>query len=262
MSESVLLSIDDAVATVTLNRPDRLNALDLDLANALRDTMLTVERDSAVRVVVLRGAGKGFMAGGDVQLFHAQLGQNLDRQMLDMTLAMHDAVIAMHRMPKPVIASVHGPCAGAGFSIAMACDMVIAADNAVFTLAYSMIGASPDGSSSYFLPRLVGRHKAMELIMLSDRFDTAKAVELGLVNFTVAADQLESETAKLAGRLAKGPTLAYAKTKTLVNRSLQSGIADQLDAESQAIAASANTDDFKEGITAFAEKRNPEFKGR
>jgi 2-(1,2-epoxy-1,2-dihydrophenyl)acetyl-CoA isomerase len=164
-------------------------------------------------------------------------------------------------MPKPVIASVHGPCAGAGFSIAMACDMVIAADTAVFTLAYSMIGASPDGSSSYFLPRLVGRHKAMELIMLSDRFDTAKAVELGLVNFIVAADALESETAKLAGRLAKGPTLAYAKTKTLVNRSLQSGIADQLDAESQAIAASANTDDFKEGITAFAEKRKPEFKG-
>jgi 2-(1,2-epoxy-1,2-dihydrophenyl)acetyl-CoA isomerase len=262
MSDPVLLSIDGAIATVTLNRPDRLNALDISMATALRDVMLTVERDESVRVVVLSGAGKGFMAGGDVQLFHEQLGNNLDRQMLDMTLGMHDAVISMHRMPKPVIASVHGPCAGAGFSIAMACDMVMAADNAVFTLAYSMIGASPDGSSSYFLPRLVGRHKALELIMLSDRLDSAKAAELGLVNFVVPADELEAETAKLVGRLAQGPTQSYAKTKTLVNRSLQSGIADQLDAEAQMIAASSHTEDFAEGITAFAEKRKPDFKGR
>ena len=144
-------------------------------------------------------------------------------------------------MGKPVIASVHGPCAGGGFSLAMACDLVIAADNAMFTLAYSMIAASPDGSSTYFLPRLVGRHKALELIYLSDRFGSDKAADLGLVNFVVPEAELAAETEKLAARLAAGPTLAYAKAKTLVNRSLASGIADQLDAESQNIANSSLT---------------------
>jgi 2-(1,2-epoxy-1,2-dihydrophenyl)acetyl-CoA isomerase len=232
------------------------------MANALRDTMLTVERDPAVRAVVLRGAGKGFVAGGDVQLFQQQLGNDLDRMIIDMTHGLHDAAIAVHRMGKPVIASVHGPCAGGGFSLAMACDLVIAADNAMFTLAYSMIAASPDGSSTYFLPRLIGRHKALELIYLSDRFDSAKAAELGLVNFVVPEAELAAETDKLATRLAAGPTLAYAKAKALVNRSLASGIADQLDAESQNIAASSLTADFAEGVTAFVKRRKPKFEGR
>lgn len=261
MSDPVLLTIDGAVATVILNRPDRLNALNADLAVALRDAALTVEHDTAVRAVVLRGAGAGFMAGGDVRLFQENLDNNLHRMILDLTHDLHAAIVSLRRMPKPVIASVHGPCAGAGFSLAMACDMVIAADSAVFTMAYPLIGASPDGSSSFFLPRLVGLHKAMELAMLSDRFDAAAARELGLVNFVAPEADLEAETKKLAGRLAAGATQAHARAKALLNRSLQSSLEEQLDAEAQAISASARTKDFREGVTAFVEKRKPTFTG-
>lgn len=262
MSESVLLSRDGAIATVTLNRPDRLNALDAEMGYALRRVMLELERDAEIRCVVLKGAGAGFMAGGDVQLFHQRMGEGLKQVILDMTHGLHDAILAMRRMPKPVIASVHGACAGAGFSMAMACDLVICAENAVLTLAYSLIGASPDGSSTYSLPRLVGMHKAMELVLLSDRLSAQAAADLGLVNFVCAESAIESETEKLASRLAAGPTAAYGKAKALLNRSLDSGIADQLDAEAQAIADCAGSPDFAEGIAAFVAKRKPAFTGR
>jgi 2-(1,2-epoxy-1,2-dihydrophenyl)acetyl-CoA isomerase len=261
MTSPVLVDRDGAVATVTLNRPERLNAIDRDMGEGLRDTMLALERDGAVRAVVLKGAGDGFMAGGDVRVFHEHMGKDLDRVILDLTLTFHDAIVSMRRMPKPLIASVHGACAGAGFSTAMACDLVIAADTAFFTLAYSMLGASPDGSSTYFLPRLVGMHKAMELTLLSDRFDAATAAALGLVNFVVPQADLAAETDKLARRLASGPTRAYARAKALLNRSLDSGLADQLDAEAQGIAACSDTADFAEGVAAFLGKRKPSFKG-
>ena len=143
----------------------------------------------------------------------------------------------------------------------MACDLVIAAEDAVFTLAYSVIGASPDGSSTYSLPRLIGYHRAMELMLLSDRFGVERAQELGLVNFAVAKDELESETKKLTERLASGPTFAYGKAKALLGKSLERGIGDQLDAEAQHIMECSRTADFAEGITAFLEKRKPTFIG-
>ena len=179
----------------------------------------------------------------------------------DVTHDLHDGIMAIRRMPKPVVASVHGAAAGAGFSLAMACDLVIAAEDAVFTLAYSVIGASPDGSSTYSLPRLIGYHRAMELMLLSDRFGVERAQELGLVNFSVAEDELESETRKLSQRLASGPTFAYGKAKALLGKSLERGIGDQLDAESQHIMECSRTTDFAEGITAFLEKRKPTFIG-
>ena len=261
MTSPVLVERRGAIATVTLNRPERLNAIDRALGEALRETMLALELDGAVRAVVLRGAGAGFMAGGDLNVFHEHMGADLDRVILDITHAFHDAIVSMRRMAKPVIASVHGACAGAGFSTAMACDLVIAADTAFFTLAYSLIGASPDGSSTFFLPRLVGMHKAMELVLLADRFDAAKAAELGLVNMVVPESALEAETATLAERLAAGPTLAYGRAKALLNRSLGSDLADQLDAEAQSIAACSGTRDFAEGVAAFLEKRKPGFEG-
>ena len=152
MSETVKQEIIGSVSKITLNRPESLNAIDQVLASELRAEILSSEMNNDVRCVVLKGSGPAFMAGGDIRAFSERLDQGLDRYMLDLTHDLHDAIIAIRRMPKPVVASVHGAAAGAGFSLAMACDMVIAADNSTFTLAYSMLGVSPDGSSTYSLP--------------------------------------------------------------------------------------------------------------
>ena len=262
MPDTVLLDIDDSVATITLNRPDSLNAINHVLAKDLREAALEAEMNSQVRCLVVRGSGPAFMAGGDIRAFKERVGENLDRYMADVTHDLHDAIMAFRRMPKPVIASVHGAAAGAGFSLAMSCDMVIATEDAVFTLAYSVIGASPDGSSTYSLPRLIGYHRAMELMLLSDRFGVEKAQELGLINFVVPKDKLKVETDKLATRLSKGPTFAFGRAKALLGQSLERGIGDQLDAEAQNIMECSRTADFAEGIDAFLNKRKPTFVGR
>ncbi len=232
------------------------------MARALREVMMTIEYDSEARAVVLRGSGDGFMAGGDVSSFHAHLSRDIERYIVEITHELHAAVISLRRMPKPVVASVHGACAGAGFSIAMASDLVIAADNAAFTVAYARIGASPDGSSTFFLPRLVGFHRAMELIMLSDRYDAEFMQSIGLINWVVPIAELEAETENIASRLANGPTAAFARSKELIGRSLASSLESQLDAEAQSISASGTSQDFSEGVRAFLEKRRPNFVGR
>ena len=262
MADTVLLEIDGAVATMTLNRPESLNAIDHVLAKDLRETAREAEMNSKVRCLVVRGSGPAFMAGGDIRAFKERLSKNLDRYIIDVTHDLHDAIMAFRRMPKPVIASVHGAAAGAGFSLAMSCDMVIATEDAVFTLAYSVLGASPDGSSTYSLPRLVGYHRAMELMLLSDRFGVERAQELGLINFIVPKDELKAETKKLAERLSNGPTFAYGRAKALLGKSLERGIGDQLDAEAQNIMECSRTADFAEGVDAFLNKRKPTFIGR
>lgn len=261
MSKTVIQEISGSVSQITLNRPDSLNAIDHVLASELREEILSAEMNKEVRCVVLKGAGPAFMAGGDIRAFSERIGNGVDRYMLDLTHDLHDAIIAIRRMPKPVLASVHGAAAGAGFSIAMACDMIIAAENSTFTLAYSMLGVSPDGSSTHSLPRLIGYHQAMELVLLSDRFGTEKAKELGLINFVTAPENLESETMTLAERLGNGPTAAYGKAKSLLNKSLERGISDQLEAEAQGIMESSRTKDFVEGVDAFLNKRRPQFTG-
>ena len=174
---------------------------------------------------------------------------------------LHRAILALRQAPKPVLAAVHGAVAGAGVSVMAAADLAIAADDTKFTLAYSRIGASPDGGSTWFLPRLIGARRALELMLLADNFDAQTALQFGLVNRVVAAAALEAETARLAQRLADGPTLAYAATKALVNRSFESPLADQLDAEAAAFAQCAATRDFAAGVTAFVSKAKPEFNG-
>jgi 2-(1,2-epoxy-1,2-dihydrophenyl)acetyl-CoA isomerase len=262
MSETVKQEILGSVSTITLNRPDSLNAIDHSLASDLRSEVLSAEMNKSVRCVVLKGAGPAFMAGGDIRAFSERLNDGVDRYMLDLTHDLHDAIIAIRRMRKPVLASVHGAAAGAGFSLAMACDMVLAADNSTFTLAYSMLGVSPDGSSTHSLPRLVGYHRAMELVLLSERFGVEKAKEMGLINIITPADQLDTQTVALAERLAAGPTAAYGRAKVLLNKSLERGISDQLDAEAQGIMESSRTEDFKEGVDAFLNKRKPQFTGK
>jgi len=260
MSDPVLLERDGAVATLTLNRPEVLNALDLDMSRRLAEAASALEQDATVRCVVLRGAGRGFMAGGDVAGFHAA-GDAIPGVAGTLIDTYHQAVRAFARMPKPVIAALHGPVAGAGMSLALATDLAIAAEDMVMTLAYAAIGTSPDGGATHFLPRLVGRRKAMELALLSDRLDAATALSLGLVNRVVPAADLGAETAKLAARLAAGPTRAHAATRRLIAASFEASLDAQLEAERNAFVGCAGTADFREGVAAFVAKRRPDFRG-
>jgi 2-(1,2-epoxy-1,2-dihydrophenyl)acetyl-CoA isomerase len=260
MSQSILLSVEAGIATLAFNRPHVMNAMDADMMIELRAAAELVERDAAVRAVVLRGEGKAFIAGGDVSLFARRLA-DLPEIIVRWGREMHFAIQALHRMDKPVLASVHGAVAGAGFSILCAADLAVAADTARFSLAYTNIGASPDGGSSFFLPRLVGYKKAMELTLLPDQFDAKAAQQLGLVNWVVPEAQLVEETARLAQRLGKGPTRAFGEAKRLMNASLGRSMETQMEEELFAFSRCARTKDLAEGVTAFVEKRKPAFRG-
>lgn len=210
--------------------------------------------------MVVRGEGSAFLAGGDVGMFQRHLDE-LPGRSLALARELHFGILALARMPKPVIASVQGPIAGAGLSLMAACDLAIAADNARFTSAYARIGVSPDGGGTYFLTRLLGARKAMELIMLSETFDAPAALELGLVNRVVATDNLAGETMRLARRLVLGPTQAYAACKRLVALAGSNSLEAQLEAEAQSFSRLAATYDMREGVNAFVTKRPAEFRG-
>lgn len=260
MSQVVLVSVADGVATLTLNRPQVLNAMDGEMMQQLRPATEALEKNPAVRAVVIRGEGAAFMAGGDVSVFHQHIGE-LPELIVRWGTEMHIAFLALRRMGKPVLASVHGAVAGAGFSLMCAADLAIAAADTRFTLAYTNLGASPDGGSTHFLPRLVGYKKAMELIMLPDRFDAETARSLGLVNWVVPGAELAEQTAKIARRLADGPTGAFAEAKRLVNQSFSTSMEKQMEEELLAFSRCARGADLKEGVGAFVEKRKPAFKG-
>lgn len=260
MADPVLLEKDGAVAVITLNRPEVLNALSMEMATLLCDICWSVEADTSVRAVLVKGAGKGFQAGGDIASFHREI-DNIAEHAGRMIDTYHIAVSTLVRMPKPVVGQLHGAVAGAGMSLAMNLDLAMAAEGTMFTLAYANLGTSPDGGSTFFLPRLVGRRRAMEIALLSNRFDAAKALELGLINSVAPADSLGAEAIKLAQKLASGPTLAYARTKELIDQSFENDLSTQLEAERRNFVASTATADFKEGVMAFVEKRKPDFKG-
>jgi 2-(1,2-epoxy-1,2-dihydrophenyl)acetyl-CoA isomerase len=265
MSEpAVRTRTENGICVITLNRPAALNALDHNLTLGLRDAALAAEHNRAARCVIIRG-GDHFMAGGDLKWFFELIKDRSDAEKTalfqNLVHEVHGIIISIRRMPKPVIASVAGAAAGFGLSLMMACDLAIAADNAYFTLAYALVGASPDGGSTFALPRSVGIRKAMEIALLGERFDAAAAKGLGLVNYVVPAASLEAETMKLAARLAAGPTAVYGRTKTLLNNSLGSTLESQLQREAEAFAASAAEPDFAEGLRAFMEKRQAAFKG-
>jgi len=260
MTHSVKLAIAEGVATLSFDRPEVYNALDAEMMIEFRAAAELVQRDPAVRAVVLRGEGKAFAAGGDVSVFHRHIHE-LPDLIVRWGREMHFAILALRRMAKPVLASVHGACAGAGFSILCATDLAIATEDARFSLAYSNIGASPDGGSSHFLPRMVGYKKAMELTLLADLMDARTASGLGLVNWVVPADRLAAETQRIAQRLASGPTVAYGEAKRLLNQSFDRSLETQMEEELQAFARCAATHDLQEGVGAFVEKRKPQFKG-
>jgi len=252
-----------AVATVTLNRPEALNTLSWDMNQELAELSSRLELDDSVRCVVLQGAGEHFMAGGDIKGFSAGPSDAQSRKIgFERGIAQtHSIITRLRRMPKPVIASVQGAVAGFGVSLMCACDLVVAADNSYFTLAYCQIGTTPDGGATYALPRTVGTKLAMEIALLGDRFDAERALQLGLVNRVVPVAQRQDAAAALAARLAKGPTAVYGRTKRLINESHTHTLAEQLQAEQDSFVSSVLCADFAEGIAAFVDKRKPHFVG-
>lgn len=259
---NVLTEIDKGVATVTLNRPDVLNALSPDMARDLHHALVGVMEDEDARCVVLRGAGSGFMAGGDVAWFKRAL-PDLEAGRVDelnpIFEHVHGIVQTLRDIPAPVVGVLHGAVAGFGVSLAAACDLSIAAEDTRFTLAYCHIGTSPDGGATYILPRVVGFKKAMELALLGDYFSAGEALEWGLVNRVVPADELESAAGEWLRRLSAGPRFAYRRTKALLYASLDETFTRQIRAEEEAFKQCAQTADFSEGVTAFVEKRRPRF---
>jgi 2-(1,2-epoxy-1,2-dihydrophenyl)acetyl-CoA isomerase len=267
MGDVVTVTREGAVAIVTLNRPAVMNALSLDMADALGAAMETLAADTAVRAVLLNGAGDAFMAGGDILEMRRGLAQGLEHdarcaESERWAHAAHVAIRAIATMPKPVMTAVHGACAGFGVSLVLASDLAIAADGTKFTLAYNLIGTSPDGGSTWTLPRTIGLKHAAELMFTGDRFDAATAARLGLVNRVVPLERLQEEARGFAQRLAAGATQALARTKALLREGLARRFDDQLDAEARAFGASSATPDFAEGIDAFLNKRPPQFEGR
>ena len=265
VSDHITLDVKDNIGTITFNRPEARNALSEEMRQGLSDYTHQMEFDADIRCVVLRGAGGHFMAGGDIKEFKKrETMEPVERKAVIIRFIhdLHYAIYRMRKMPKPIICAVQGAAAGAGVSLVSACDMAIAAESAIFTLAYAKIGVSPDGSSTYFLPRTLGMKKAFEMMYLADRFDAQTAKDIGLVNTVVADDALDDAVDRLARRLANGPTYAYARGKALLNSSLHETLESQLELEGYAIGDCMMTEDHIEGITAFLEKREPVFKGR
>jgi 2-(1,2-epoxy-1,2-dihydrophenyl)acetyl-CoA isomerase len=231
------------------------------MITGLREHLGQIAADASVRAVLLSGAGKAFMAGGDVAGFHANLPE-MPRLIREMAGEFHKVIHDLRSLPKPVVAKVHGACAGGGLSVMLACDVAIAAEGAKFTLAYANIGTSPDGGSTHHIARIVGVRRAMELAFVTDPFDAKRAAELGLVNWVVPDAELDARANALAERLAQGPTVAFARTKALLNGTFERSMKEQLELEVEGFATCAATHDFAEGVTAFVEKRKPRFEGR
>ncbi|MCL6452895.1 MAG: enoyl-CoA hydratase/isomerase family protein [Alicyclobacillus sp.] len=260
MSDTVRVDIEAGVARITLNRPQVINAINQELGDALYEAFRAVDANPDVRAVVLTGAGRGFCSGQD-------LG---DRVAVDETLRLADSVrerynpliTKMQTLRVPLLAAVNGACAGAGMGLALACDLRVAAEDAKFTMAFSKIGLVPDSGTSYFLPRLVGYAKALELAWTGQVLTAAEAYQLGIVNRVVPADALQAETMALARRLADGPTLAYRLTKQAMAQNMTASLPAALEREAQLQDEAGRSQDFREGVRAFAEKRPPAFRGR
>jgi 2-(1,2-epoxy-1,2-dihydrophenyl)acetyl-CoA isomerase len=249
------------VATLTLNRPDAYNALNLPLGRELFSASIELDEDPDVRCVVITGAGRAFCAGGDVKDFVDNLPR-IGAHIKELTTYLHGAISRLARSDKPVIVAVNGVAAGGGFSLALSGDLVVAAESAKFTMAYSKIAASPDGSSSYFLPRLVGLRRAMELYFTNRVLTAREAVEWGMITRAVPDAELKGAVAALAAELAQGPSRSFGIAKRLLHQSTWESLETQMELEAQGIAACGHTEDFRAGVTAFAEKGTPTFRGR
>lgn len=264
MGPDLLEQVKDGVAVLTLNRPDRLNAMSRPMLDALLEALPRLAEDPEIGVVVLTGAGRGFCAGGDVKAMAEgnELGGQTMEEKAQALRSRMETSRWLHEMPKPTIAMMRGPAAGAGLSLAMACDMRIASDTIRLGTAFARVGYSGDFGGSYYLTQLVGTAKARELYFTADLLDAQQALGLGLVNRVVADARLEEETMALASRLARGPRVAYRYMKRNMNAAESASLQEMLDLEAWHHTRTGMTEDHREAARAFVEKREPQFKGR
>lgn len=254
---SLLVTRQDAIVRVQFNRPQALNALDVPMAQAFLQAVQAIAADASVRAVVLQGAGRAFIAGGDLATLHANPAQGAR----DLLTPLNAALQLLERMDAPVIAQVNGAAAGGGLSLMLMCDFVIAAEDTKFNLAYINLGTSCDLGGSWALPRLVGLRQALEIALLGDTLNAQEALRCGLINRVVPAPELERTTQALAQRLAQGPTKAYGHMRRLLRSSWERTLPEQLAAEAQAFDHCAHSSDMREGLQAFFDKRKPLFHG-
>jgi 2-(1,2-epoxy-1,2-dihydrophenyl)acetyl-CoA isomerase len=251
----------DHVARITLNRPDAANALNLDMARDLMHAAIRCGEDASIRAVILTGAGRMFCGGGDLKYFATQ-EERLPGHLKELAGTLHMAISRFVRMTPPLVIAVNGSAGGAGFSLCLFGDLVLAAESAKFTLAYTRAGLSPDGGSSFFLPRIVGARRALELALTNRVLSAKEAMEWGMVNAVVPDARLQDEALALAQKLAGGATLALGTAKRLMHHGFSESLETQMELEALGIAESAATRDAREGIAAFIAKRPPQFTGK
>ncbi len=257
---TILYDLADGVATLTFNRPEVRNAFNEVMAEEVQSALKSAERDAAVRCVMITGAGQGFCAGQDLVALRDRGGEVSFREHLQKTY--HPIVTKLRSIEKPVIAAINGAAAGAGWGMALACDIRYASDTAKFRLAFSGIGLAPDSGTSFFLPRMIGLGRALELAYTNDVLDAHSALALGLVNKVFPSDQLMPATWELARRLAKAPTQGLGLTKRAMNYALSANLDEALDYETHLQEIAGRTIDHQEGVRAFLEKRAPHFIGK
>lgn len=262
MYQAIIFTVDGPIATIRLNRPDKLNAFGGPMRDEILDALDKVATDDSIRVVIVTGEGRGFSAGGDIPHLK-QLRENRDEAGFREILVKGQMITRrMRALPKPVIAAVNGPCAGAGFSFALACDIRVASDAATFGPSFALIGLHPDWGGSWLIPRLVGSAKACELIFTGSMISAEEAVSAGLVNRVVAPDRLMPTVLELAGKIAKNPPGVLRLAKESIYRSLNSDLETAFTRENEVQGECFYSEDFLEGLTAFVEKRKPQFRGR
>ncbi|MEC8645244.1 MAG: enoyl-CoA hydratase-related protein [Pseudomonadota bacterium] len=259
--ETLDFSISNNIATITLNRPENANALNPIMAKELSNMAIECDENKDIRAVIIEGSGKMFCAGGDLKAF-SDAGDSAPALIKQMAGDLHIAISRFSRMDAPTIAAINGTAAGAGFSIAISADVVISTKSAKFVMAYTNAGLSPDGSSTYFLPRRIGDRRARELMLTNRVLSAEEALDWGLINKIVDQKNLSTTTRELAEEFASGPTLAYGKVKNLLNASFDNGLETQMELETRGISDMARSSDGREGIQAFLNKRKPNFKGK
>ncbi|RMD94215.1 MAG: enoyl-CoA hydratase [Calditrichaeota bacterium] len=262
--QNIILQRKDKIAQITLNRPQRLNALNEAMIDELTHALNTCQKEDTIRAIVIKGAGNHFCSGGDIQVMQEYLAAKKPEQFFQEPLKkIHRFALSITKLPKPVVAAIQGHASGAGFNLALCCDLRIAGQSAKFSQAFIKIGLIPDTGGTFLLPRIVGWAKALELCLSGEILDAREALQLGLVNQVVPDEELDKTAMTLANKLANGPTFAIGKLKILLQKSFSSTLEKQLEEEQKTqVEIVKKSQDFMEGVKAFLEKRPPRFQGK